>query len=252
MNDGESTELARAAEKAYLTVRERILRGVYPAASRLTEQEIARASGVSRTPVREALRRLQAEGYIRTSANQGAVVAEWTAEDMDHVFELRALLEPYGAARAARHIGAEGIAQLRELANSQYAESEARSPGFIERIGDLNSRFHRLLQSYSGNPRLAKLMPALVEAPLVLKTFAHYRSDELLRSAAHHLEIVSALESRDAEWAAAVMKSHVLAAQNSAHRRAAVARESTSTPAAAASAEQLALPPVGDADGDLP
>ncbi len=219
MTETESTDLARAAEKAYLTVRERIVRGVYAAASRLTEQEIARASGVSRTPVREALRRLQAEGYVKTTANQGTVVADWSAEDMDHIFELRALLEPYGAARAARHISAESIAQLRELAQAQYAESERREAGFIERIGELNSRFHRLLQSCSGNPRLAKLMPVLVEAPLVLKTFARYSSEELLRSAGHHLEIVSALEARDAEWAAAVMRSHILAAQSSERAR---------------------------------
>ncbi len=215
MTEGENAALARAAEKAYLTVRERILSGAYPAATRLTEQEIATASGVSRTPVREALRRLQAEGYVTASANQGAVVAEWTAKDMNDVFELRALLEPYGAARAATRISAAGIAQLRELAEQQHQESASRTAGFIERIGELNSRFHRLVQSYSGNVRLVKLMPLLVEAPLVLRTFTRYKPAELLRSAHHHLELVSALEAHDAEWAAAVMRTHILAAQSS-------------------------------------
>jgi len=219
MSEGEGAALARAAEKAYLTVRERILSGIYPAASRLTEQEIATASGVSRTPVREALRRLQAEGYVTASANQGAVVAEWTADDVNDVFELRALLEPYGAARAARYITPEGIAQLRELAERQYRESEVRGPGFIERIGELNSRFHRQLQAFSRNTRLSKLMPVLVEAPLVLKTFTRYTPAELLRSAHHHLEIVSALEAHDPEWAAAVMRTHILAAQSGDRRR---------------------------------
>ena len=65
--------MARAAEKAYRTVRERILRGEYPSALRITEQEIADATGVSRTPVREALRRLQAEGFVTVIANQGAL-----------------------------------------------------------------------------------------------------------------------------------------------------------------------------------
>jgi DNA-binding GntR family transcriptional regulator len=219
MTEGKGAALARAAEKAYLTVRERILNGAYPAATRLTEQEIATASGVSRTPVREALRRLQAEGYVTASANQGAVVAEWTAAEVQDVFELRALLEPYGAARAAKRITTEGIAQLRELAELQQRESATRAPGFIERIGELNSRFHRLLQTFSGNTRLAKLMPVLVEAPLVLQTFTHYTPAELLRSAQHHLEIVSALEAGDAEWAAAVMRTHILAAQSSDRRR---------------------------------
>lgn len=218
MSEMEGAELANAAERAYLAVRGRILRGTYPAAARLTEQEIASATGMSRTPVREALRRLQAEGYITVTANQGAVVAEWTADDVADVFELRAILEPYGAGRAAERIGEEGIAELRELAQRQYRESELRADGYVERIGDLNSRFHKLLQSHSGNARLSRLMPILVEAPIVLKTFAHYRDEELLRSAAHHLEIVSALQAHDPQWAAAAMRTHILAAQSSDRR----------------------------------
>lgn len=210
--------MARAAEKAYLTVRERILRGIYPAALRLTEQEIADATGVSRTPVREALRRLQAEGFVTVIANQGAIVTEWSAGDTNDVFELRALLEPYGAARAAQRVTPEGIAELRKLAQAQYDECERRADGFLERVGSLNSRFHRLIQSFSGNARLATLMPVLIEAPLVLRTFVTYEPRELLRSASHHIEIVSALEAGDSEWAAAIMRSHIHAAQNSSRR----------------------------------
>jgi len=212
--------MARAAEKAYRTVRERILRGEYPAALRITEQEIADATGVSRTPVREALRRLQAEGFVTVIANQGAIVTEWSATDTDDVFELRALLEPYGAARAALRITTEGIEELRALAQAQYAECERRDDGFIERIGNLNSQFHRVIQSFSGNHRLATLMPVLIEAPLVMRTFATYEPAELLRSASHHIEIVSALEARDPEWAAAVMRSHIHAGHSSSRRSA--------------------------------
>lgn len=211
MTERREATLARAAERAYLTVRERILSGAYPAAMRLTEQEIASASGVSRTPVREALRRLQAEGYVTSSANQGAIVVEWTAQDINDMFDLRALIEPYGAARAARRITTDGLGQLRELADRQRFESETRGPGHIERIGELNSAFHRLVQEFSGNTRLSRLMPILVEAPIVLKTFAHYSAEELVRSASHHLEILSALEARDPEWAAAAMHTHILA-----------------------------------------
>ena len=96
--------MAKAVDKAYQTVRERIVRGVYPAACRITEQEVAAVAGVSRTPVREALRKLHAEGLLEFIPHQGAIVAEWTAEDRDDVFELRALLEAYGAARAARRM----------------------------------------------------------------------------------------------------------------------------------------------------
>ncbi len=202
----------KAVEKAYSFVRERTLKGVYSSGIRITEQEIADATGVSRTPVREALRRLQAEGFLSHIPNQGAAVMEWSADMIGGVFELRALLEPYGAARAAERITTQGLALLKSLAQRQHEESVRRAPGYIKRIGDLNSRFHRAVQEHSGNARLVAMLPALIDAPLVLETFANYEHAELVRSASHHLEIVSALEARDGVWAASVMRSHIHAA----------------------------------------
>ena len=69
--------MAKAVDKAYQTVRERIVRGVYPASSRITEQEVAAVAGVSRTPVREALRKLHAEGLLEFVPHQGAIVTDW-------------------------------------------------------------------------------------------------------------------------------------------------------------------------------
>ena len=206
-------QATRAVEKAYNFVREQTLHGIYSSGLRITEQEIADATGVSRTPVREALRRLQAEGFVTLIPNQGAAVTEWSGQNVDDIFELRALLEPYGAARAAVRVTAQGIAELKDLAQNQYEESVRRAPGFIGRIGALNSRFHRALQEFSGNVRLVAMLPALIDAPLVLKTFAKYEPTDLVRSASHHLEIVAALEARDAQWAASVMRSHIQAAQ---------------------------------------
>lgn len=204
--------MAQAVDRAYAMVRDGIVRGSYSASLRITEQEIADALGVSRTPVREALRRLQAEGFLQVLPNVGAVVTPWTDSDTRNVFELRALLEPYGAARACELITREGITQLRRLAEDQYHESATRAEGYIERIGKLNSAFHRALQDFSGNARLVTMLPALLEAPMMLKTFSKYEPQHLLRSASHHLELVSAMEARDPEWAASVMRSHILAA----------------------------------------
>ena len=210
--------MAKAVQKAYDLVRNRIIKGDYPPSQRLTEQEIADASGVSRTPVREALRRLQSEGLVRVSANQGAVVVEWSEGDAKDVFELRALLEPYGASRAATRITPEGVAQLKSLASRQYEECKQRKKGYLERISKLNREFHRTLHEFADSPRLSMLMPMLIEAPLVIRTFAEYDPAELLRSAAHHLEIVAALEAGDADWAESIMRSHIHAAQYSVQR----------------------------------
>ena len=209
--------MARAVDKAYQAVRERILRGVYPAASRITEQEIAAAAGVSRTPVREALRRLEAEGLVEFVPNQGAIVTDWTEADRDDVFELRALLEAYGASRAAQRITPEGVAELKDLARQQYEESLGRGDGYLDRIGELNTRFHRRLHAFAGSARLTAALAALIEAPLMMRTFEKYEGEDLVRSASHHLEIVRALEAHDGEWAASVMRSHILSARGALH-----------------------------------
>src|SRR3712207_4280762 len=101
-------EMAGAVEKAYTAIRERIITGDYAPSARITEQEISDTAGVSRTPAREALRRLQAEGFVRVVPNQGAIVTDWTEADIEEIFELRAMLEPYGAYRAAARITAKG------------------------------------------------------------------------------------------------------------------------------------------------
>ena len=205
--------MAKAVDKAYQTVRERIVRGVYPASSRITEQEVAAAAGVSRTPVREALRKLHAEGLLEFIPHQGAIVTEWTTEDQEDVFEMRALLESYGAARAARRVTEAGIMELRLLAEDQYHESLSKTEGYLERTGHLNSQFHRRIHEFAGSPRLVSALASLIEAPLIMKTFETYQDEDLIRSASHHLEIVRALEARDADWSAALMRSHILGAR---------------------------------------
>jgi DNA-binding GntR family transcriptional regulator len=208
----------RAVEKAYMTVRDGIISGRYPAGARVTEQDIAAASGVSRTPVREALRRLQAEGLVDFTPNLGAVVTIWTDADADEVFELRAMLESYGARRAARHATDGQLANLRALAEAQYRESVGRKDGYLDRISELNNRFHHAMQDAAGSPRLSRALSSLIEAPLVMKTFHIYTAEDLQRSAQHHLELCSALESKDPDWAASVMSSHVHAARGALRR----------------------------------
>lgn len=208
----------RAVDQAYQTVRDGIISGQYPPSSRITEQEIAEAAGVSRTPVREALRRLHAEGLVEFQANHGAVVTDWSDADADEVFELRAMLESHGAARAALNATPAQRQELRDLAEEQHRHSLERGEGHLERIGELNSRFHRRLQEAANSPRLARALAALLEAPLIMKTFIKYGPQDLERSAVHHLELVRALEAGDPDWAASVMRSHILAARGALRR----------------------------------
>jgi DNA-binding GntR family transcriptional regulator len=199
----------RAAERAYTWVREGILNGRQGAGSRLMEQDLAEAVGVSRTPIREALRRLHAEGLVHFEPNHGAIVASFESHDAEEIFELRALLEPLGAQRAATRATSEQIEELRLLAEQQMHESILRRGAYLKRIGELNDRFHRLIQEASNSQRLNKALFGIMEAPLILRTFGEYTENELRRSADQHLDIVQALETRDPDWAHSIMQAHI-------------------------------------------
>jgi len=201
----------RAAERAYATIRDGILHGTYDAGARLTEEDLARTAGVSRTPIREALRRLHAEGLVQFEPNHGAVVALYDLERAEEIFELRALLEPISARRAAERATPATISALRSLAEQQLAESTRRTGEYLMRIGQLNDRFHRLIQAAAESVRLEKMLAGLIEAPLILRTFRQYTPAELVRSADQHLELVQAFEVRDPVWAHSIMAAHILA-----------------------------------------
>lgn len=208
----------RAVEKAYQAVRAGIADGRFAPKARITEQEVAAAAGVSRTPAREALRRLHAEGLVSFTPNQGAVVTSWSSEDIDEIFELRAVLESQGAYRAASRATPQQINTLKELAVAYEAEISAAKPGYFERIAVLNSHFHRELYDAAGSPRLNRALASLLETALVHRTFLSYSPEDLRRSAAHHIELAQAVEARDAEWAGSVMRAHILAAKRTLSR----------------------------------
>ena len=208
-----SVETGRAATHAYETIRERILAGDLPGGHWLRETDLASDIGVSRTPVREALRRLAAEGLVLHQQNRGMQVQSWRPEDLEEIFALRTLLEPWGCNLAATS-GLADVEALGALADAMDSVAAKRHPDFAE-LTDLNNRFHGAILDASGNSRLPGLVAAVVRVPLVSRTFTLYSREALARSLAHHHELVHALRDRDADWAESVMRSHIRAAWSS-------------------------------------
>lgn len=206
--------MAAAVERAYAAIREGILSGAYPLGSHLSAREVASTSSVSRTPVREAMRRLQAEGLVDVLPHRGAFVATWKQREIEEIFDLRLLLEGHAAQLAARAIRPEHVSLLRELADEMDTLVRAESPDFFHRVAQLNCRFHKIIVEASGSRRLESLLSSLIEMPIVLSTFCRYNKAELLRSMGHHREVMAALENRDDRWAQSVMSSHLLAARH--------------------------------------
>ncbi len=202
----------RASERAYRWIRSRIVSGDHPVGGRLKEEELSEAIGVSRTPVREALQKLAAEGIVEFVPHRGAYVATWSATDIEEIFDLRARLESYGARRAANGVSHEEIVRLRSLANQMDAAAREGSANAADLVAELNNEFHQIIVEAAHSDRLAPLVTGLIQVALVHRTFRRYSPRHLARSLAHHHELVDALEARDPEWAESVMHSHVRAA----------------------------------------
>jgi DNA-binding GntR family transcriptional regulator len=206
-----------ATSLAYSTIREQILSGELVGGQRLREDELATMIGVSRTPVREALRSLAAEGLVRHERNRGVHVESWTMKDLEEVRGLRSLLEPYAASLAATS-GLLDLIELERLADDMD-EAVIQPRLDIDLITDLNNRFHDAIMAGSGNQRLRMLVNSVVQVPTVRRTFSLYTHDDLLRSAAHHRELFESLRTGDAVWAESVMRAHMRLGWLSAQRR---------------------------------
>ena len=205
--------MSRAAEQAYERIREAILGGRFFPAGRLKEEELVVFCGVSRTPVREALRRLAAEDYVVVTRNQGAQVKAWSDEDMEELFDLRALLEGHAAGRAAPRIAPHQLELLRKGIAEMDAvlASSASAPRKTERFVELNRQLHESVWTAAGSERLHSLLSRLVKQAPVVRTARRYTLERIAQSHNHHRELVGALSAQDAVWAKAVMRSHIRA-----------------------------------------
>jgi DNA-binding GntR family transcriptional regulator len=217
-----------ATSLAYSTIREQILSGELTGGQRLREDELATMIGVSRTPVREALRSLAAEGLLRYERNRGVRVESWTLKDLEEVHGLRMLLEPYATALAATS-GKLDIVELARLAN-EMDEAVLRSRLDINHITEINNQFHNTIMEGSGNQRLRILVNSIVQVPTVRRTFAQYTPEDLRRSAAHHRELVESLRSGDPVWAESVMRAHMRLGWISTQRRFLESAQGSSSP----------------------
>jgi DNA-binding GntR family transcriptional regulator len=155
-------------------------------------------------------------------------VAESSIRDVDEIFDLRVLLEGYGARQAAGRRAEADLGELGELCDRMEA-IVAAGEDFGD-LTDLNLRFHRAVHEASGVERLVAMVAGLMVTPLVRETFRHYRADELTRSMAQHRELVEALTARDAAWAESVMSAHLHAAKASLRLQLQVPQPAVSDP----------------------
>lgn len=203
-------------EGTYAQVRALITSGELAAGSWLREKTLADRIGVSRTPIREALNRLSAEGMVEISRNKGAQVVSFTPDDVAGLYDVRAGFEPHAALLAVPRLTDQDVDRLAELA---AAMEDAVRSGQLDSLSALNSAFHGLFVDRCGNRHFATALQTLMRPAVVAHTFRKYSPEALNRSMLHHAELVAAARARDGEWAEAIMRTHILAARNAAGAR---------------------------------
>ncbi|MGW3950593.1 GntR family transcriptional regulator [Streptomyces sp. NPDC004752] len=191
------------AHSVCTAIRDDIVAGVHARGSRLTEEILARRYGVSRVPVREALRTLEAEGFVVTRRHAGACVAEPTAHEAADLLEMRLLLEPLGAFRAAQR---RTEAHLKVLRGLVRLERERAGRGNSEDLRALDGWFHETLAQASGSHALISMLSQLRHK--IAWMYAAESPTGPVESWAEHGAVVEAVARGDAERARAVMALH--------------------------------------------
>lgn len=200
--------MSRASDRAYNHIRSMILSGELQPGSQIREEALAELCGVSRTPVRDSLRRLEAEMFVRRNDSQRSFVADWSLDDLEDAFQLRAMLEAHAAKRAAVRITCDQLALMR-IHNVQLKQAIDASEPDVPRFLDHNRQFHAIILEAAASERLTSMLSQVTEQPVVLRTARQYDLENLRRSHHEHDELLIAFDNRDGEWAAAVMTAHI-------------------------------------------
>ncbi len=193
-------------EVVFQTLRQAILRGQLQPGERLMEIHLAKQLGVSRTPVREAIHKLEVEGLVITYPRRGAVVAEITVSDMEDVLEVRGALEELAVRKAASRMNAEQIEQLKAAAQ-EFEECTRHDDLTKSALADV--KFHEIISEATGNQRLIALLNNL------RGQIYRYRLENLKDRGSygdllqHHAKICEAMELHDEDGAAKILQEHI-------------------------------------------
>ncbi len=209
MNDNfhiEMSEYLPLRDVVFHTLRKAILKGELNPGERLMEIQLAQRLGVSRTPVREAIRKLELEGLVRMMPRRGAVVAEITVQDLEDVLEVRAALEELAVRKACEHMEEEQLRNLKRAANEFKRTLEGSD---LLACVEADMAFHEIIYDAAQNQRLQQMLQHLREQ------MYRYRLEYLKDKRMHRLlveehdTIRRALKKRDAAKAGSAMRIHI-------------------------------------------
>ncbi|MEU3500405.1 GntR family transcriptional regulator [Streptomyces hundungensis] len=201
-----ATKQPPAADRVYLYVKQAVLDRRYAGGTLLTEGELAEAVGVSRTPVREALLKLEVEGLLKLYPKKGALVLAVSAQETADVVETRLLVEEF-AARRAVPAPDRLIRRLEELLAEQKAHADA---GDLAAVAVSDRCFHAEIVSNAGNAILSRLYDQMRDRQLRMGVAVmHAQPDRVAKNIAEHEEMLAAIRAGDGERAAHCVRQHL-------------------------------------------
>ena len=187
-------------------IREAIINGVFAPGERLMEIQMADEMGVSRTPVREAIRKLELEGFVVMIPRRGTYVANLSIKDINDVYEIRISLDVLAAGLAAERIEPE---ELEELNRLLLEISEAARTGPMDKIVRLDTAFHDVLYKASRNDRLRNIINNLREQITGIRGTSMRYPGRLADTLEEHRALVDSIAARDSERAQAAARIHL-------------------------------------------
>ena len=193
--------------KVYDRIREDILNGVYKEHEELKEATLGERMGVSRTPVREALRQLELEGLVEIIPNKGARVTGITKKDMEDIYQIRYLLEGLSARWATEHVTE---AQLEKMEETLYLTEFHANKGNFAQVYELDSLFHELLYEASGSKMLNHILSDFHMYVTRIRKTSLANNKRSKNSTEEHRAILEAIKDRDADRAENCAHTHVL------------------------------------------
>lgn len=192
--------------KVYDRIREDILNGVYEEHEELKEATLGEKMGVSRTPVREALRQLELEGLVEIIPNKGARVTGITKKDIEDIYQIRYLLEGLSARWATEYITEEQIEKMEETL--YLTEFHAKKGNFTQ-VYELDSQFHELMYEASGSKMLNHILTDFHMYVTRIRRTSLALDNRSKNSTEEHRAILDAIKARDAQKAEECAHNHV-------------------------------------------
>lgn len=199
------------ADAVYDLLRRDILRGVIEPGQRLREDELSRRYRVSRTPIREALNKLEAEGLVATSAGRGMIAAEFNEDEILEGYDIRGALEGVAARLAAQRATEVDLTRLDLLLDALSKAAEANDVDALVRLG---GEFHFHVWRIAGNRRLLKLMKELEDSIGRFQRLTLLTPGRIDHAMAEHRAMAAAIRGHDGERAEQIARAHMREAQH--------------------------------------